>query len=129
MKSNVINANTLFWIGTLFAFPAAAFIFISLLKYSLGLPYLFDSAEPLLERIGIKESLGFNINLLILLGPVLALLLNLFAVVKIEWYNEKENFSIKFSIQKHWWNMVLVLFSGLLLAGIFIYAIGENCRC
>jgi hypothetical protein len=63
------------------------------------------------------------------LGPVLALLLNLYAVVKIEWYNEKENFSVKISVQKHWWNMVLVIFSGLLLASLFIYAIGENCRC
>ncbi len=129
MTTSVNIANMLFWFGALLLLPATSFIFISLLKYGLGLPYLFDSAEPLLESMGIKESFGFNINLLILLGPVLALLLNLYAVVKIEWYNEKENFSAKVSVQKHWWNMVLVIFSGLLLAFLFIYAIGENCRC
>lgn len=116
-------------LGTLLAIPTAYFILISLLKYGLDQPYLFDSARPFLERMGIKEALGFNINLLILFGPFIALVLNLLAVIKFDWYNEKETFSIKFSIEKHWWNMLLVIFSGLLLAFLFIYAIGENCRC
>lgn len=124
-----INRKWAIAFGTLLAFPAAYFILISLLKYAFGIPYLFDAAQPFLERLGIKEALGFNVNLLILLGPLIALLLNLFAVLKIDWYNGKENFSIKFSIQKHWWNMVLVIFSGILLAVLFVYAIGENCRC
>lgn len=53
-------------LGTLLAIPTAYFILISLLKYGLDQPYLFDSARPFLERMGIKEALGFNINLLIL---------------------------------------------------------------
>lgn len=129
MKLNVINTNRVFWIGTLLTLPTAYFIFISLLKYGLGIPSLLDSAQPVLERWGIKESLGFNINLLILLGPLIAMLINLFAVLKIEWYNQRENFSVRFYIEKHWWNMVLVIFSGILLATLFIYALGENCRC
>ena len=124
-----INRKWAIAFGALLAFPTAYFILISVLKYALGLPYLFDSARPLLENMGIKEALGFNINLLIIFGPLIALLLNLFAVLKIDWYNEKENFSIKFSIQKHWWNMLLVIFSGILLAVLFVYALGENCRC
>ncbi|MEJ7672590.1 MAG: hypothetical protein WKF59_07735 [Chitinophagaceae bacterium] len=72
MKPNVINTNRVFWIGTLLTLPTAYFIFISLLKYGLGIPSLLDSAQPLLERLGIKESLGFNINLLILFGPLIA---------------------------------------------------------
>ena len=115
--------------GTLLAFPAAYFVLISLLKYGLGIPYLFNTAQPLLESLGIKEALGFNINLVILFGPFVALLLNLFAVLTIDWENDREDFSIRFSIQKHWWNMALVFFSGILLAILFIYAVGENCRC
>ena len=129
MKPNVINTNIVFWIGTLLTLPTAYFIFISLLKYGLGIPSLLDSAQPVLERWGSKESLGFNINFLILFGPMIALFLNLFAVLKIEWYNQRENFSVRFYIEKHWWNMVLVIFSGILLATLFIYALGENCRC
>lgn len=129
MKQITINRKWSFSIGALLAFPTAYFIFIALLKYGLGLPYLFDSVQPLLESLGIKESLGWNINLLILFGPLIAMVLNLFAVLKIEWYNERESFSVKVLIQKHWWNMALVIFSGILLATLFIYLLGENCRC
>ena len=115
--------------GMLLIFPTAYFILISFLKYGLGVPYLFDSSQPLLERMGIKEALGFNINFLIVFGPLIALALNLLAVLKIDWYNHQDKFSIKLSIKKHWWNMVLVIFSGVLLATLFIYALGENCHC
>ena len=124
-----INRKWAILLGILLAGPTAYFILISLLKYALGSPYLFDSAQPLLERLGIKESLGFNINLLILPGPLIAMILNLLAVLKIDWYNQQEMFTVKLSIQKHWWNMVLVIFSGLILVTLFIYALGENCRC
>lgn len=126
---HTINRKWAVVAGTLLAFPTAYFILISLLKYGPESSYLFDSAQPLLERLGIKESLGMNINLLILFGPLVALTLNLLSVLRIEWYNEKENFSLRLSIQKHWWNMVLVIVSGVLLATLFIYALGENCRC
>lgn len=122
-----INRKWAIMFGTLLAFPSAYFIFINVLN-EYGSPYLFDSAQPLLEQLGIKKSLGFNINLLILFGPLIAMALNLLAVVKINLYNQMENFSVKFSIKKQWWNMMLVIFSGLLLAILFVYAIGENCR-
>ena len=129
MKPLVIKTISVFWIGTLLTIPTAYFIFISILKYGLGISSLLDSAQPVLEQWGISESLGFNINLLILFGPMMALFLNLFAVLKIEWYNQREIFSVRFYIEKHWWNMVLVIFSGILLTTLFIYALGENCRC
>jgi len=129
MKQIAVNRKLAFSFGALLAFPTAYFISIALLKYGPGSSYLFDRAQPFLERLGIKESFGWNINLLILFGPLIALILNLFSFLKIEWYNEMENFSISLSVQKYWWNIVLVIFSGGLLAILFIYALGENCRC
>ncbi len=129
MKQITINRNAAAAFGVMLAFPTAYFILISLLKYVFGISYLFDTAQPLLERMGIKESLGLNINLLILFGPLIAMLLNLLAVLKIEWFNQKDFFSVKLSLQKHWWNMALLIFSGILLATLFIYVLGENCRC
>ena len=126
---HTINRKWAMALGALLAFPTAYLIFISLLKYGLGLPNLFDATQPLLERLGIKESLGWNINLLILFGPFFAMVINLLSVLRIEWLNEKEIFSFKVSIEKHRWNMVLVFFSALLLAVLFFYAIGENCHC
>src|SRR6266487_6944398 len=95
MKQITINRTWAFSLGTMLVIPTAYFIFIALLKYGLGVPFLFDSAQPLLERLGIKDSLGWNINLLILFGPLIAMVLNLFAVLTMEWYNEKEDFSVK----------------------------------
>jgi hypothetical protein len=125
----IINRKWAIAVGALLAFPTAWFILISLLKYGLGSPYLFDSSQPLLKSMGIKAALGFNINLLILSGPLLALVLNLFAVFKIDWYNYRDNFSVKFSVQKHWWNIMMVFLSGVLLLILFVYAFGENCHC
>ena len=129
MKQIVINRKMSLALGAVLAFPTAYFIIISLCKYVFGIPYLFDSAQPLLERMGIKESPGWNINLLILFGPLVALALNLLSVVRMEWHSNREHFSMKFVIEKHWWNMVLVIVSGILLATLFIYAAGENCKC
>ncbi|MEO5783100.1 MAG: hypothetical protein ABIQ07_07510 [Ginsengibacter sp.] len=126
---HTINRKWAMAFGALLAFPTAYFIFISVLKYGLGLPNLFDAAQPLLERLGIKQSLGLNINLLILFGPFIAMIINLFSVLRIEWFNETESFSFKASFEKHWWNVMLVFFSALLLAVLFFYAIGENCHC
>ena len=126
---HTINRKWAIAFGTLLAFPTAYFIFISVLKYGLGLPNLFDAAQPLLERLGIKQSPGLNINLLILFGPFIAMIINLFSVLRIEWFNETESFSFKVSFEKHWWNMMLVFFSALLLSVLFFYAIGENCHC
>lgn len=123
-----INRKRAIVLGTLLAFPTAYFILINLLNES-GYPYLLNTAQPVLEQLGIKESLGFNINLLILFGPLLALALNLLTVIKIEWYNQSDIFSVTFSFQKLWWNMALVILSGLLLAALFMYALGENCNC
>ena len=129
MKTNVIKTDKVFWAGALLTLPAVYFIFISILKYGLGIPGLFDISLPVLENLRINESLGFNINLFILMGPVIALLLNLFVILKLDWYNENETISIRVSIQKNWWNIAVIILSGLLLSTLFIYALGENCTC
>lgn len=115
-------------LGTLLLFPTAYFILISVLN-DWGLPYLSEASQPLLQKLGIKDPPGFNINLLILFGPLIALALNLFAVLKIEWHNSREDFSINLSIRKHRLNMLLIVIAGILLAVLFFYALGENCNC
>src|ERR1051325_8546942 len=117
------------FLAILFSLPAAYVIFISLLKYGFGVDGPFDNSAPFLERMGIKESLGFNINLLILLGPIVALFLSIIQVVTINWQFTKENFQFRIFIRKHWFPIGIAIFSGLLLAPLFIYLLGENCHC
>ena len=127
MRTTVRN-NLYSALGLLLSGPAVYFIFISIMKYWFGSNYLFDAAQPALERMGIKESLGWNINLLILFGPVLALLLNLFSVLKISFQFTKEKIDCHLSVRKSWWNLAVVIISGGALLVLFAYLLGENCR-
>jgi hypothetical protein len=122
-KSNWLTAG-----GLLLALPTGYFIFIALLKYGLGINAPFDSAQPFLERIGIKESMGWNVNLLIVFGPFIALFISLFQVLAVEWNFNKEKITLHFTFQKKWFPLVVAVLSAGLLATLFFYMLGENCR-
>lgn len=115
--------------GLLLALPAAYIICISVLKYVMGVDGPFDSSQPFLERLGIKEAPGLNINLLILLGPVAGFLLAIFQVLTIKWQLTKEDFHFQFTVRKRWFPILVAAFSISLLAILFFYLLGENCNC
>lgn len=125
MKQHV-KLNGIAIISLLLALPAAYFIFISILKYEMGIDAPFDSIAPFLERMGIKETPGWNINLLILLGPVLAFVLVIFQVLKMDWQFTKEQFDFHVTIRKRWLPLLVAGFSACLLAFLTLYLIGEN---
>jgi hypothetical protein len=124
IKSNLLTAS-----GFLLALPAFYLICISILKYGLNINGPFDSSQPLLERLGIKESFGWNINLLILLGPIAGFLLTIFQVLIIKWKFTKEHFHFEFTLKKKWFPILVAAFSVSLLAVLFFYLLGENCNC
>ena len=117
------------WLNTaaiLLLFPAVYVIVISLLKYGLGIDGPFDSSAPFLESIGIKDPVGFNINLLILFGPVIALLPAALQVLQMDWHSSKEQFQFNITIRRKWFPLFIIFLSGLILATLFIYLAGEN---
>jgi len=116
------------WAALLLALPAAYFIFTNILK-QFGLNGPYDAIDPFLQNMGIRESIGWNINLLILLGPVAACLLTIFQVVKIKWEFTREQFEFHFAIRKRWFPLLIAAFSISLLAILFLYLLGENCNC
>ena len=115
--------------GLLLTVPTCYFILISILKYVFGSPYLFDSIAPFLERSGIKEFPGWNINLLILFGPVLALLINLSVILRLHYENSRDFFDCRVTIYKKSWNLAVIVLAGVVLSILFVYALGENCNC
>jgi hypothetical protein len=125
----VIKQSWITWAALLLSLPTGYFILIAVLKYGMGINGPFDSATPLLESMGIKKSLGWNINLLILFGPAVACLLTIFQVLKIKWEFSGEHFRFHFTIRKRWFSLLVAAFSMSLLAILFIYALGENCNC
>ena len=129
MKTIIPRSKWLTVVSWLLVLPTFYFIIISILKYELGVNGLFDAIAPWLESMGIKETLGWNINLRILFGPLIALALSILQVLGAEWNYSKEQFQFRFSIQKRWGTICVALLSGLVLATLALYLIGENCNC
>jgi hypothetical protein len=125
----VYRFNWLTAAALLLALPTAYFILISVLKYTFGIEGPFDAMRPLLEQWGVKESLGFNINLLILSGPLIAIGICLLQFVKLNMHFTKEEFDFNIQVKKHWFPIIVAAFSAGLLAILFWYVVGENCNC
>ena len=123
-RNNWLNLAAL-----LLVLPAAYVIIISILKYGLNIHGPFDASAPLLERWGIKEPLGLNINLLILLGPVAALILSAIQIMQIQWRAASDKFQFQLNITRKNPPIIIGLFSLLVMATLFFYMLGENCNC
>lgn len=116
-------------ISLLMALPTAYFIAIAVLKYELGVDGPFDSIAPLLDSWGIRESLGWNINLLILFGPLLAFFLTIFQLLGVRMQFTQNHFLFQIIVRKRWLPLLVAGFSISLLAVLFTYLVGENCIC
>jgi hypothetical protein len=126
MKQPTTSRYPAFIIGGLLTLPAACFFIISILNFQLGYPYLYDAANPFQQSTSISEPAGFNIYLLILFGPVLALLLNVLAVLDLWLDNGKDRINFQLSVGKNWYNLVMISLSGLTLIIIAAYLFLEN---
>ena len=125
----VTKQNGITIISLLLALPTAYFIAIAVLKYELGVDGPFDAIAPLLERLGVKQALGWNINLLILFGPLLAFFLTIFQLLGIRMQFTQNHFLFQITVRKRWLPLLVAGFSISLLAILFAYLIGENCYC
>lgn len=123
----LIKPNIIAIISLLLALPTAYFICISVLKFELGVDAPFDSIAPFLEKMGIKETLGWNINLFIFFGPFVAFLLAIFQVLTIRLQFTQNHFLFQFLVKKRWLPILVAAFSVSLLAFLFVYLVGENC--
>jgi len=128
MKTMTFKSNALTIIAALLVFPTVYFIIANLLN-EMGIPGPYNLIGSFVESAGGREPLGWNINLLILCGPIAAILLTIFQFVKIEFHSTREEFLLHFSIQKRWFPILVTAVSGAVLAFIFFYMLGENCNC
>ena len=126
METTTSRSNWLSLAALLLVLPAAWFFCINILNET-GINGPYNASQPILERWGINESLGWNINLLILFGPALALGLSVLQVLCIDWQFTKEQFQFRVTILKKWFPITVALLSGLILATLFTYLLGENC--
>lgn len=127
MTKQILNRRIALIGGALLVLLACFFVLEALLNYGLGYPALWQLIAPIFDKAGIRQ-LGWNINLLILFGLILAIVWNFFSVVQIKWSNEKERIQLNLSILKHWSNIAVDMVSLMILAILFAYLIGENCN-
>jgi hypothetical protein len=123
-----IRINWLSATALLLALPAAYFILINVLN-EMGVAGPYNISQPLLENLGIKQSLGWNINLLIALGPAIALTISLFQILKIKFHFSKEQIDFNAQIKLKWLPLLVAALSAGLLAILFIYLFAENYNC
>jgi len=100
----ILNRRFALIAGGLLVFPAFYFMITGILNFEMGIPALWKPIDPIFENPSNKQP-GWNINLLILFGPVLAFLLNFFSIVRIVWINGHEDMQLNFSIRKNWVNI------------------------
>ncbi|HEX6181658.1 MAG TPA: hypothetical protein VFZ47_10460 [Chitinophagaceae bacterium] len=127
MKAQILKPGLSAIVGLLLTIPATYFLFINILN-EMGQPGLYNSAAPLFERLGGDEPMGWNINLLIVGGPLIALLLNVTSVLRFDWHLDKTMVEINLQIERRWTNWVIIGLGGLCMLVLFIYLAGENCR-
>ena len=118
MKTNILKPGINALLGLLLIAPACYFILINILNES-GLPALYNASIPLLESLGLQESFGWNINLLIVFGPVIAFLLNAGSIMAIELKTLEKDIEIKFSIQRKARSWFVIVLSCLCLFILF----------
>ena len=128
MKTMTFKSNALTIIAALLVFPTVYFIIANLLN-EMGIPGPYNLIGSFVESAGGREPLGWNINLLILCGPIAAILLTIFQFVKIEFHSTRGEFLLHFSIQKRWFPILVTAVSSAGLASVFFYMLGENCNC
>ena len=105
-----MKQSRFYWLtiaGFVLALPAAIFICFSLLKFEWSVDGPYDAIPPFLDRTGISEPLGWNINLLLLLGPVVGFLCVLSQVLKFDWNSSKEVFQFNILIVKKWFAILV----------------------
>jgi hypothetical protein len=125
METNIRRHTWLNMFSLLLVLPAAWFICINILNEA-GINGLYNASQPVLESMGVKENFGWNINLLIVFGPLIAFLITIFQTLKINWQFSKEEFEFHFTLRKKWFPLVVAVLSGGLLLTLFVYLLGEN---
>ena len=126
MRTQVLKPPISAGMGLLLTIPAGYFLLINLVN-EVGWSAPYEFSEPFLIPLGLREGVGFNINLLIAFGPSIALLLNVTSVVSFEWKSSNADLQLNFHILKRWTNWMVIFLAGLCLLILFLYLIGENC--
>ena len=111
--------------GTILVSPTVYFICAAILYFGLGNSFLWIPIDPILENQANKH-IGWNMNLLIMPGSVMALAYNFLCIVKVSRVVTSEKFQLSIIIRKQWLNIAVAILSILVLSFLFGYPVIKN---
>jgi hypothetical protein len=122
----VMQNRMLAVIGFVLLFAPLFFVSASLLKYELGVGFLFDPLEAVLSVAGRREVFNLVSPVVFLGGLGLALALNVYAVARFHLGREDGTIVSTVRVTPRLWNIVVAVVSVLLLVTLVGYAFFEN---
>lgn len=125
-REAVMQGRRLAVIGIVLLLAPLYFVSASLLKYGLGVGFLFDPLEAVLTVAGRREVFNLVSPVVFLGGLCLALALNIYAVMRFDVSREDGTIVSTVRVTPGLWNIVVVAASALLLATLLGYAFLEN---
>lgn len=121
-----VNERRLAWVGLVLLSAPLFFVGASLLKYELGVGLLFDPLEALLSEPGRRYVFNLVSPVVFLGGLILALVLNAYAVVRLDVGSEDGVIVGTVRLEIRLLNIAVVVVSLLLLATLLGYFFVEN---
>ena len=121
-----VNERRLVWAGLILLLAPLFFVTASLLKYELGIGFLFDPLEAVLSEPGRRYVFNLVSPVVFLGGVILALVLNAYAVLRLDVGREEGAFVGTVRLEVRLWNIVVVAVSLLLLVTLVGYFFAEN---
>ena len=121
-----MHNRTLAVVGFVLLLAPLYFVSASLLKYGLGVGFLFDPLEAVLSVAGRREVFNLVSPVVFLGGLGLALALNIYAVMRFDFSREDGTIVSTVRITPGLWNIAVAVVSVVLLVTLVGYAFLEN---
>jgi hypothetical protein len=121
-----MNERRLVWAGLILLSAPLFFVSASLLKYELGIAFLFDPLEALLSEPGRRQMFNLISPVVFLGGLGLALALNAHAVLRLNVGKEDGTIVGTVRLEVRFWNILVLAASLLLLVTLVGYFFAEN---
>jgi hypothetical protein len=122
-----VNERKLAWAGFVLLSAPLYFVVASLLKYELGIGLLFDPLDALLlSEPGRRYAFNLVSPVVFLGGLILALVINTYAVLRLNVGREDGEIVGVVKLEVRIWNIAVAVVSFLLLATLLGYFFAEN---
>ncbi|MBI1925381.1 hypothetical protein HYR99_14160 [Candidatus Poribacteria bacterium] len=126
ISSGTLYYNKVAGISFVLLLPPLFFVSAAVLKYGLGIGYLFDILEPFYANPNRLRVFNIVSPILFLSGLFLAIALNLYPIFRLSIRKDNDTTVYTITVKAKLWNLSVIAMSFLLLAILIGYAFLEN---